>query len=95
MSLRAAQRPGHRSTTRHAQAIYPFMAAGGLGGRGVFIGRDSSGGVLAYLLSGAGSAAVAAVSACVPHAGSAIRLRPQVLSGSQSSISGRTLGIST
>jgi type IV secretory pathway VirB4 component len=48
MSLRAAQRPGHRSTTRHAQAIYPFMAAGGLGGRGVFIGRDSSGGAFCY-----------------------------------------------
>jgi len=43
-----AQRPGHRSTTRHAQAIYPFMAAGGLGGRGVFIGRDSSGGAFCY-----------------------------------------------
>ena len=39
---RAAERPGHRCTTRHAQAIYPFMAAGGLGGRGVFIGRDSA-----------------------------------------------------
>jgi type IV secretory pathway VirB4 component len=45
---RTAERPGHRSTTRHAQAIYPFMAAGGLGGRGVFIGRDSSGGAFCY-----------------------------------------------
>src|SRR5947209_18786416 len=44
----SAARPGHRSTTRHAQAIYPFMAAGGLGGRGVFIGRDSSGGAFCY-----------------------------------------------
>jgi type IV secretory pathway VirB4 component len=43
-----AERPGHRCTTRHAQAIYPFMAAGGLGGRGVFIGRDSSGGAFCY-----------------------------------------------
>jgi type IV secretory pathway VirB4 component len=43
-----AERPGHRSTTRHAQAIYPFMAAGGLGGRGVFIGRDSAGGAFCY-----------------------------------------------
>jgi type IV secretory pathway VirB4 component len=43
-----AERPGHRSTTRHAQAIYPFMAAGGLGGRGVFIGRDASGGAFCY-----------------------------------------------
>ncbi|MDQ6816050.1 MAG: ATP-binding protein [Actinomycetota bacterium] len=48
MSLRNAERPGHRSTTRHAQAIYPFMAAGGLGGRGVFIGRDSSGGAFCF-----------------------------------------------
>ncbi len=48
MSLRSAERPGHRSTTRHAQAIYPFMAAGGLGGRGVFIGRDSSGGAFCF-----------------------------------------------
>jgi type IV secretory pathway VirB4 component len=48
MSLRAAQRPGHRCTTRHAQAIYPFMAAGGLGSRGVFVGRDASGGAFCY-----------------------------------------------
>ncbi len=48
MSLRAAERPGHRCTTRHAQAIHPFIAAGGLGGRGVFIGRDSSGGAFCY-----------------------------------------------
>jgi type IV secretory pathway VirB4 component len=48
MSLRAAQRPGHRATTRHAQALYPFMAAGGLGGRGVFVGRDSSGGAFCF-----------------------------------------------
>src|SRR5437763_10676505 len=37
-----------RATTRHAQAIYPFMAAGGLGGRGVFIGRDSGGSAFCY-----------------------------------------------
>ncbi len=48
MSLRTTERPGHRCTTRHAQAIYPFMSAGGLGGRGVFIGRDSSGGAFCY-----------------------------------------------
>ena len=48
MSLRSAQRPAHRVTTRHAQAIYPFMAAGGLGGRGVFIGRDASGEAFCY-----------------------------------------------
>jgi type IV secretory pathway VirB4 component len=28
--------------------VYPFIAAGGLGGRGVFIGRDSSGGAFCY-----------------------------------------------
>ncbi len=44
----SAERPGHRCTTRHAQAIYPFMATGGLGGRGVFIGRDSGGGAFCY-----------------------------------------------
>ncbi len=44
----SAERPGHRCTTRHAQAVYPFMAAGGLGGRGVFIGRDSAGGAFCY-----------------------------------------------
>ncbi|MGC9220988.1 MAG: helicase HerA domain-containing protein [Solirubrobacteraceae bacterium] len=32
--------PAHRVTTRHAQAIYPFTAAGGLGGAGALIGRD-------------------------------------------------------
>jgi type IV secretory pathway VirB4 component len=48
VSLRAAERPGHRCTTRHAQAIYPFMAADGLGGRGVFIGRDAAGGAFCY-----------------------------------------------
>jgi type IV secretory pathway VirB4 component len=48
MSLRSAQRPGHRASTRHAQAIYPFIAPGGLGGRGAFIGRDSGGGAFCY-----------------------------------------------
>jgi type IV secretory pathway VirB4 component len=48
MSRRSAERPAHRATTRHAQAIYPFMAAGGLGGRGVFIGRDLSGEAFCY-----------------------------------------------
>jgi type IV secretory pathway VirB4 component len=43
-----AERPGHRCTTRHAQAIYPFVATGGLGGRGVFVGRDSGGGAFCY-----------------------------------------------
>ena len=44
----SAERPGHRCTTRHAQAIYPFVAAGGMGGRGTFIGRDSSGAAFCY-----------------------------------------------
>ncbi len=48
MTLRAVERPGHRCTTRHAQAIYPFMAAGGLGAQGVFIGRDSTGGAFCF-----------------------------------------------
>jgi type IV secretory pathway VirB4 component len=48
MSRPAADRPGHRCTTRHAQAVYPFVASGGLGGRGVFVGRDSSGGAFCY-----------------------------------------------
>ena len=43
-----ATRPGHRVTTRHAQAIYPFTASGGLGGEGTFIGRDSDGGAFCF-----------------------------------------------
>ncbi|MFZ0040729.1 MAG: ATP-binding protein [Solirubrobacteraceae bacterium] len=46
--MRTVERPGHRCTTRHAQAIYPFINAGGLGGRGVFVGRDSAGGAFCY-----------------------------------------------
>jgi len=46
--MSAAERPGHRCTTRHAQAVYPFIAAGGLGGRGVFVGRDSGGEAFCY-----------------------------------------------
>ncbi len=48
MSWPRAERPAHRCTTRHAQAVYPFVADGGLGGRGVYIGRDSSGGAFCY-----------------------------------------------
>jgi type IV secretory pathway VirB4 component len=43
-----AARPGHRVTTRHAQAIYPFTTSGGLGGRGAFIGRDTDGGAFCF-----------------------------------------------
>ena len=48
MSIRSAQRPAHRCTTRHAQAIYPFLAAGGLGPRGIFVGRDATGSAFCY-----------------------------------------------
>jgi type IV secretory pathway VirB4 component len=44
----SASRPAHRVTTRHAQAIYPFTAGGGLGGRGAFVGRDASGGAFCF-----------------------------------------------
>ncbi|MDX6526801.1 MAG: hypothetical protein QOI43_2312 [Gaiellales bacterium] len=40
--------PGHRTTTAHMQAAYPFVAEGGLGGRGVYIGRDVYGGSFCY-----------------------------------------------
>jgi type IV secretory pathway VirB4 component len=40
--------PGHRATTAHIQAAYPFVAEGGLGGRGVYIGRDVYGGSFCY-----------------------------------------------
>ena len=48
MSLRSSQRPGHRVSTRHAQALYPFIAAGGMSGRGVFVGRDANGGAFCF-----------------------------------------------
>lgn len=41
-------RPGHSVTTAHLQAAYPFVAEGGLGGRGVYIGRDAYGGSFVY-----------------------------------------------
>jgi type IV secretory pathway VirB4 component len=44
----SAAQPGHRATTRHAQAVYPFLGAGGLGGRGAFIGREASGGAFCF-----------------------------------------------
>jgi hypothetical protein len=40
--------PAHRATTAHLQALYPFMAEGGLGSRGVYIGRDLFGGAFVY-----------------------------------------------
>ena len=43
-----AGRPAHRLTTAHLQAAYPFVAEGGLGGRGAYIGRDLFGGSFTY-----------------------------------------------
>ena len=47
-AIRLAEREGHRATTATAQAIYPFVAEGGLGGRGVYIGRDLYGGSFCF-----------------------------------------------
>src|SRR5262245_61875953 len=46
--MKSNGRPGHRTTTAHVQAAYPFVAEGGLGGRGVYIGRDVYGGSFCY-----------------------------------------------
>ena len=46
--LRRTERPGHRATTSHLRAAYPFMAEGGLGGRGVHIGTDANGDAFVY-----------------------------------------------
>ncbi|MHB8466452.1 MAG: ATP-binding protein [Acidimicrobiales bacterium] len=40
--------PSHRATTAQLQAVYPFVAEGGLGRRGAYIGRDLLGGAFAY-----------------------------------------------
>ncbi|HEX3172817.1 MAG TPA: hypothetical protein VHQ43_01190 [Solirubrobacterales bacterium] len=42
------ERPGHSATTAHFQAAYPFLAEGGLGAPGVYIGRDVCGGAWLY-----------------------------------------------
>ena len=42
------ERPGHSATTAHACAAYPFVADGGPGRAGVYIGRDAYGGAFAY-----------------------------------------------
>src|SRR4051812_31705063 len=39
-----AERSGHRVSSAHLQAAYPFVAEGGLGSRGVYVGRDLHGG---------------------------------------------------
>jgi hypothetical protein len=46
--MKVKGQPGHRATTAHVQAAYPFVAEGGLGGRGVYIGRDVYGGSFCY-----------------------------------------------
>jgi hypothetical protein len=46
--VKAKGQPGHRSTTARIQAAYPFVAEGGLGGRGVYVGRDVYGGSFCY-----------------------------------------------
>jgi hypothetical protein len=46
--MRLAERPGHRATTAVAQAIYPFVAEGGLSARGVYLGRDLHGGSFVF-----------------------------------------------
>jgi type IV secretory pathway VirB4 component len=40
--------PNHRVTTAHFQAAYPFIAEGGLGARGCYIGHDLYGGAFCY-----------------------------------------------
>lgn len=47
-SWELAQRPAHVATTAHLRAAYPFLAEPGLGGRGVFIGRDAYGAAFAF-----------------------------------------------
>jgi hypothetical protein len=42
------ERPGHSATTAHLCAAYPFIADGGPGRPGVYIGRDAYGGAFAY-----------------------------------------------
>jgi type IV secretory pathway VirB4 component len=45
---RGAERHAHRATSANAQAIYPFVAESGLGGRGALIGLDLHGAAFTY-----------------------------------------------
>jgi type IV secretory pathway VirB4 component len=45
---RRGDRPGHRTTTANAQAIYPFFGENGLGDGGVYIGTDLHGSAFTY-----------------------------------------------
>jgi hypothetical protein len=40
--------PAHSTTSAHACAAYPFVADGGLGRKGVYIGRDAYGGAFSF-----------------------------------------------
>jgi type IV secretory pathway VirB4 component len=42
------ERPAHRATTANVQAAYPFMADGGLGPHGSYVGADAYGGSFVY-----------------------------------------------
>jgi len=42
------ERPGHAATTAHFQAAFPFLAEGGLGAPGAYIGRDACGGAWVF-----------------------------------------------
>jgi hypothetical protein len=42
------RRPAHSATTAHACAAFPFVAEGGLGREGVYIGRDAYGGAFCF-----------------------------------------------
>ncbi|HET8862128.1 MAG TPA: hypothetical protein VFM94_02635 [Solirubrobacterales bacterium] len=48
MRRRPSERPGHSGTTANFQAAYPFLAEGGPGAAGVYIGRDLYGGAWMY-----------------------------------------------
>ncbi len=45
---RRGSRPGYSLTTAHFQAAYPFLAQGGLGAPGVYVGTDAYGGAWAF-----------------------------------------------
>lgn len=45
---RRSERLGHSATTAHFQAAFPFLAEGGLGAPGVYIGRDACGGAWVF-----------------------------------------------
>lgn len=40
--------PAHVATTAHVRALMPFQTQASLGGRGIYLGRDSSGGAFCY-----------------------------------------------